>query len=177
MSTFNPSGSDGRSGSSGSGPERGCEAPESNGFEPKLIAFCCHYCAFAAADLAGSMRIQYPPNVRIIKLPCTGKVDILHVLKSFEDGADGVFIAGCMEGDCHYQKGNFRAKRRVRYVKRLLAEIGVEPERVEMFNLSSAMGGRFAEIVTEMTERVRKLGPSPLFAGTSNRVPAGVGPS
>ena len=131
-------------------------------FEPRLVAFCCHFCAFAAADLAGSMRLQYPPNVRIVKLPCTGKVDIIHILKAFEDGADGVFIAGCMEGDCHFQKGNLRAKKRVRYVKRLLTELGIEPERVEMFNLSSAMGGRFAEITTEMTERVRGLGPSPI---------------
>lgn len=136
----------------------------SPGFEPKLVAFCCHFCAYAAADLAGSMRLQYPPSVRIVKLPCTGKVDVIHVLKAFEDGADGAFVAGCMEGDCHFQKGNLRAKKRVRYVKRLLAEVGIEPERVEMFNLSSAMGGRFAEIVTEMTERVRKLGPSPLRA-------------
>ena len=136
------------------------EAP--SGFEPRLVAFCCHFCAFAAADLAGSMRLQYPPNVRIVKLPCTGKVDLIHILKSFEDGADGVFVAGCMEGDCHFQKGNLRARKRVRYVKRLLSEVGVEPERVEMFNLSFAMGGRFAEIVTEMTERVKQLGPSPL---------------
>lgn len=129
-------------------------------FEPKIVAFCCNFCAFAAADLAGAMRIQYSPNVRIVKLPCTGKVDALHLMKAFEDGADGVFVAGCLEGQCHYLKGNFRAKKKVAYVKRLLEEVGIEPERVEMYNLSSAMGGRFAEIVEEMTERIKGLGPT-----------------
>ena len=130
-----------------------------NGFEPNIVAFCCHHCAYAAADLAGSMRLQYPPNVRIVRLPCTGKVDVIHVLKAFEEGADGVIVAGCLEGDCHFQKGNIRAKKRVAYARRLLAEVGIEPERVEMFNLSSAMGGRFAEIVSTMTDRLRSLGP------------------
>jgi F420-non-reducing hydrogenase iron-sulfur subunit len=129
-------------------------------FEPKIVAYCCNFCAFAAADLAGAMRIQYPPNVRIIRLPCTGKIDAIHLMKAFEDGADGVFVAGCLEGQCHYLEGNLRAKKRVAYVKRLLAEVGIEPERAEMFNLSSAMGGRFAEIVEEMTQRIKELGPA-----------------
>ena len=129
-------------------------------FEPKIVAFCCSFCAFAAADLAGAMRLQYPPNVRIIKVPCTGKVDAIVLMKAFEDGADGVFVAGCLEGECHYLEGNLRAKKRVAYVKRLLAEVQIEPERVEMFNLSSAMGGRFAEIVEEITDRIKKLGPT-----------------
>lgn len=129
-------------------------------FEPKIVAFCCNFCAFAAADLAGAMRLQYQPNVRIIRLPCTGKVDAIHLMKAFEDGADAVFVAGCLEGECHYLEGNLRAKKRVAYVKRLLAEVQIEPERLEMFNLSSAMGGRFAEIVEEMTERFTKLGPT-----------------
>ena len=128
-------------------------------FEPKIIAFCCNYCAFAAADLAGAMRMQYPPNVRIILLPCTGKVDALHLMKAFEDGADGVFVAGCLEGQCHYLKGNLRAKKKVAYVKKLLGETGIEPQRVEMYNLSSAMGSRFAEIVEEVTKRIKELGP------------------
>lgn len=128
-------------------------------FEPKIVAYCCNFCAFAAADLAGAMRIQYPPNVRIILLPCTGKVDAIHLMKSFEDGADGVFVAGCMEGECHFMEGNLRAKKRVAYVKKLLDEVGVNPDRVEMYNLSSAMGGRFAEIVEEMTDRIKKIGP------------------
>ena len=127
-------------------------------FEPKIVAFCCDFCAFAAADLAGAMRVQYSPNVRIIRLPCTGKVDAIHLMKAFEDGADAVFVAGCLEGQCHYLEGNLRAKKRVAYVKKLLSEVEIEPERLEMFNLSSAMGGRFAEIVEEMTDRVKKLG-------------------
>lgn len=128
-------------------------------FEPKMVAYCCNFCAFAAADLAGAMRVQYPPNVRIIRLPCTGKVDAVHLIKAFEDGADGVFVAGCLEGECHFLEGNLRAKKRVAYVKRLLDEVGINPQRVEMFNLSSAMGGQFAEIVEEMTGRIKKLGP------------------
>lgn len=131
-------------------------------FEPKIIAFCCHYCAYTAADLAGSMRLQYPPNVRIIRLPCSGKVDVLHLLKAFEDGADGVYVAGCMEGDCHFINGNFRAKKRVHYAKKLLDEIGFGGDRLEMFNMSAAMGTRFAEVTKEMVERIKKLGPSPI---------------
>ncbi|MCF7955106.1 MAG: hydrogenase iron-sulfur subunit [Phycisphaerae bacterium] len=129
-------------------------------FEPKIVAFCCNYCAFAAADLAGAMRLQYPHNVRIVKLPCTGKVDAIHLMKAFEDGADAAFVAGCLEGQCHYLEGNIRAKKRIAYVKRLLEEVGIESERLEMYNLSSAMGGRFAEIVEEMTEKVKALGPT-----------------
>lgn len=128
-------------------------------FEPKIIAYCCNFCAFAAADLAGAMRVQYSPNVRIIRLPCTGKVDAILIMKAFEDGADGVFAAGCLEGECHYLEGNLRAKKRVAYVKRLLEEVGTDPQRVEMFNLSSAMGGQFAEFVEVMTRRVKELGP------------------
>ena len=129
-------------------------------FEPKIMAYCCNFCAFAAADLAGAMRLQYPPSVRIVRLPCTGKVDAIHLMKAFEEGADGVFVAGCLEGQCHYLEGNLRARKRVAYVKRLLAEVQIEPERIDMFNLSSAMGGRFAEIVEEMTQRVKELGPA-----------------
>ena len=129
-------------------------------FDPKIVAFCCNFCAFAAADLAGAMRIQYPPNVRILRLPCTGKVDALYIMKTFEEGADGVFIAGCLDGECHFLEGNLRAKKRVAYVKKLLEEVGMDPQRVEMFNLSSAMGGQFANIVEEMTERIKALGPT-----------------
>lgn len=129
-------------------------------FEPRITAFCCTFCAFSAADLAGSMRLQYPPNVRIVQLPCTGKVDALYILKAFEEGADAVFVAGCLEGECHYLEGNLRAKKRIEYAKRLLAEVDIDPTRVDMFNLSSAMGGRFAEIVEEMTARVKELGPT-----------------
>ena len=94
-------------------------------FEPTIVAFCCHFCAYTAADLAGTMRLQYPPNVRIVRLPCTGKVDVRFLLEAFEKGADGVYVAGCLEGDCHFLTGNFRAKKRVAYAKRLLDEIGI----------------------------------------------------
>ncbi len=134
----------------------------SDTFEPRILAYCCKYCAYAAADLAGSMRLSYPTNIKIIQIPCTGRVDIIYLLRAIEDGADGVYVAGCMEGECHFLEGNLRARKRVNYVKSVLEEIGIEPERVEMFNLSSAMGPRFAEIAHEMTERIRKLGPSPL---------------
>lgn len=131
-------------------------------FEPKLLALCCHYCAYTAADLAGSMRLQYPPNVRVLRLPCTGKVDIGYILKAFEKGIDGVIIAGCLEGGCHFQEGNLRARRRTELAKKVLEEAGFEADRLEMFNLSSAEGPTFARIVSEMTERIRQLGPSPL---------------
>jgi coenzyme F420-reducing hydrogenase delta subunit len=130
--------------------------------EPLVLAFCCHYCAYAAADLAGSMRLQYPANVRVLRLPCTGKIEVNYLLAAFERGADGVIVAGCLEGGCHYLEGNLRARRRVERARQLLAEIGLQPERLEMFNLSSAEGPRFAEIVSTMVERLRRLGPSPL---------------
>ena len=128
----------------------------------EVVAFCCFYCAYAAADLAGVMRLSYPPNVKVILLPCTGGVDPLYILRAFEAGADGVFVAGCLEGQCHYQVGNLQAKSRVRYLKRLLDEAGIGGERLEMFNLSSAQGPRFAEVAREMTERITALGPSPV---------------
>jgi len=131
-------------------------------FEPKVVAFCCHYCAYSAADLAGSMRLEYSPNVRIVKLMCTGNVDTLHLLKAFEDGADAVFVAGCEEGNCHFLEGNLRAKRRVRQAKKLLEEAGLESGRVEMFNVGASDAPLFAAACNEMTERARRLGPNPL---------------
>ena len=131
-------------------------------FEPIIVAFCCHYCAYGAADLAGSMRLNYPTNIRVIRLPCSGKVTPLFILRAFEKGADGVYVAGCMEGDCHFIQGNLVAKPRVLHVKKLLEEVGLEPERVDFFNMSAAMGPRFAEVAREFTERIKQLGPSPL---------------
>ncbi|MEW6607746.1 MAG: hydrogenase iron-sulfur subunit [bacterium] len=133
-----------------------------NNFEPEIVAFCCHYCAYGAADLAGSMRLNYPANVKIIKLPCTGKVDILYLLKAFEDGADGVYVAGCLEGNCHFIDGNIKAKRRVARAKKLLDETGIGGNRLEMFNMSASMGPKFAEVAREMTNKIQELGPSPL---------------
>ncbi len=131
-------------------------------FNPKIIAFCCYYCAYSAADLAGSLRLQYPPTVRLIEQPCSGKVDIRLLLEAFEGGADGVYVAGCLEGDCHFLKGNIRAKKRVNAAKKILDNIGLGGDRLEMFNLSGSMGPRFAEIANEMTERILQIGPSPL---------------
>jgi F420-non-reducing hydrogenase iron-sulfur subunit len=136
--------------------------------EPKIVAFCCHYCAFAAADLAGVLRLKYPPNVHIIRLPCTGKLDALYVLKAFEAGADGVIVAGCLEGSCHFISGNIRAKQRVLAIKNLLPKLGIAPERLEFFNLSSAQGDRFAQIAREMAERVRAMKPADESAGLAD---------
>ncbi len=108
------------------------------------------------------MRLQYPTNIEIIKVPCTGKVDIVHLLLAFEQGADGVMVAGCLEGDCHYQVGNLRAKKRVQRVKGILDKVGLNGGRLEMYNLSAGMGSRFAEIAREMYARILELGPSPI---------------
>jgi F420-non-reducing hydrogenase iron-sulfur subunit len=108
------------------------------------------------------MRLSYPSNVKIIQVPCSGRVDILHLLRAIEDGADGVYVAGCLEGECHYISGNLKAKKRVQYVKKVLEEIDVEPGRVEMFNLSSGEGPKFTQIAKEMVERIKALGPSPV---------------
>ena len=108
------------------------------------------------------MRLRYPTNIKIIKVPCSGRVAVIHMLKALEEGADGVIVAGCLEGDCHYQSGNLRAKKRVIYVQEILEKIGMEPDRVAMYNLSAGEGPRFAEIAREMTGKVKELGPSPI---------------
>jgi coenzyme F420-reducing hydrogenase delta subunit len=108
------------------------------------------------------MRLQYPTEIKIIMMPCTGRVDIIHLLKAFEGGADAVFVAGCLEGECHYLTGNIRAKKRVNKLKKDFVQMGMEPDRLQMFNLSSSEGPRFAAIAKEMTELAYKLGPSPV---------------
>jgi F420-non-reducing hydrogenase iron-sulfur subunit len=108
------------------------------------------------------MRLSYPSNIKTIQVPCTGRVDVIHLLKAIEDGADGVYVVGCLEGECHFISGNLKAKKKVLHVKNMLTEIGVEPERVEMFNLSAGDGPRFAAIAIEMDKRIRELGPSPV---------------
>lgn len=116
--------------------------------------------------------MQYPPNVRIIRVPCAGRVDIIYILKALENGADGVYVAGCLEGDCHYLTGNLRANNRVQYVRNLLGHIGIEKGRVEMYHMSAADCSKFVEVAKEMTERIRKLGPSPLkWRGHYSRYP------
>lgn len=131
-------------------------------FEPIIVTFACHYCAYGAADLAGVMRLQYPPSIRIVKVPCTGRVDVHHILTAFEKGADGVIVAGCRIGDCHFKDGNIKATKRVQYVRKLLKEIGLDEERLNMYYMSSAEGARFAEVASEMTEKIKSLGPNPL---------------
>ena len=121
------------------------------------------------------MRLSYPPNIKIVQVPCTGKVDVLYLLKSFQRGADGVYVAGCMEGDCHYLTGNLRARKRVEYTKKILDEIGIGGERLAMYNMSAAQGPRFVEVAKEMTERIKKLGPNPIKkipAPMSRQLPA-----
>ncbi len=137
-------------------------AQDRGSFAPEIVAFCCHYCAYTAADMAGASRIQYPPNVSIVRLPCSGRIDVPTILSAFADGADGVYVAGCLDGDCHFLRGNSYAKLCVAEARRCLAEVGIEPERLEMFQLSAAMGMRFAEIAKEMTDRIGELGPSPI---------------
>lgn len=125
--------------------------------DSKIIAFCCHYCAFTAADLAGTMRQQYPPNVRIVRLPCTGRVDVKMLLDAFCSGADGVMVAGCEEGSCHFIHGNLRAKKRVLYARQLLSETGINPERLEMYHIAASQGPLFAQRAREFTERIQRL--------------------
>jgi len=110
------------------------------------------------------MRLQYPGTIRIIRVPCTGKVDVIHILRAFEKGADGVYVVGCMEGDCRFVRGNLRARKRVESVRRILDKVGIGGERVQMYNLSSGDGPRFAEFAVEMTEKIKSLGPNPLKA-------------
>jgi len=121
------------------------------------------------------MRRSYPANVKLIRVPCTGRVDEVHFLKAFEQGIDGVYVAGCLEGECHFLRGNLRAKKRVGHVKRILTALGINPERLQMYNLSAAMGGRFVEIAQEMTEKVRALGPSPIKTGKGKEFVEGQG--
>lgn len=139
--------------------------------QPEVVAFCCRHCAYAAADLAGGARLGYPTALKIVELPCTGRVDVLHVLRAFEDGADGVLVAGCLEGACHYQKGNLHARQRVSHVRELLDEIGLGAERLRMVNISAAMGAQFAAHATELVETVVALGPSPVERPAAGAVP------
>ena len=112
--------------------------------------------------------MSYPSNVKVVKVPCTGRVDVLLILRAFESGVDGVYVAGCLEGECHFLRGNLRARRRVEYVKGLLEEVGLGGDRLEMFNLSASQGQRFAQFAQEMTDRVRALGPSPVRKAPGN---------
>ena len=139
-------------------------AAKAIGWQPEIIAFCCNYCAYAAADLAGARRMQYPPNVRVIHSPCTGKIEMEHIMEAFERGIDGILVAGCLEGGCHFQEGNLRARKRTDRIRAMLDEIGVGADRLRMINLSAAMAPTFVERVKEIVAEVTKLGPNPLKA-------------
>ncbi|MCK4434576.1 hydrogenase iron-sulfur subunit [Candidatus Bathyarchaeota archaeon] len=131
-------------------------------FEPKIIAFLCNWCSYAGADLAGVSRIQYPPNIRVIRVMCSGRVDPVIVLEMFVNGTDGVMVMGCHPGECHYLEGNFYAERRIKMLKRLMACTGLEPERLRLEWVSASEGARFADVVRDFTNQIRRLGPSPL---------------
>ncbi len=129
------------------------------GFEPRIVGFLCNWCSYAGADLAGTSRISYPPNIRIIRVPCSGRVDPMLAMKAFLEGADGVIVLGCHPGDCHYSEGNYHARRRLVLFHRLLEFFGIERERFRLDWVSASEGVRFAQVVQEFTEAVQRLGP------------------
>ena len=130
-----------------------------NTFEPKIVAFVCNWCTYLGADLAGTNRLEYPANIRIIRLPCTGRIDFNLIIKAFEVGADSVLVSGCHPGDCHYTAGNFHARRRWMLFRELLETIGIDMERVHFSWISAAEGKKFQEFVTEIVEKTKQLGP------------------
>ncbi len=132
-----------------------------NNFEPLIVALCCNWCSYAGADLAGVSRLQYPPNIRIIRVMCSGMVHPNVVIDALTKGADGVLMCGCHPGDCHYLEGNLKAEARAEAIKLMLQDFGIEEERFRLEWVSASEGGRFAQVVTEMTEELRQLGPSP----------------
>jgi F420-non-reducing hydrogenase iron-sulfur subunit len=134
--------------------------PEQREWEPKIIAFLCNWCSYAGADLAGVSRIQYPPNVRVVRVPCSGRVNPLYIIKSLQHGADGVLVSGCHPGDCHYISGNYYARRRFALLKNLLESFGVEPGRVNFSWVSAAEGEKFSQVVRDVVETVKALGPA-----------------
>jgi F420-non-reducing hydrogenase iron-sulfur subunit len=139
---------------------------EKEEFEPKIIGFLCNWCAYAGADLAGVSRMQYPPNIRIVRVMCSGRVDPSFILEALKDGADGVLVAGChLPSDCHYISGNFKALRRIQLLKKVLEQFGIEPERVRLEWISASEGDKFAAVVKNMVEEIKKIGPNPLKEG------------
>lgn len=132
-------------------------------WEPKLLGFLCKWCSYAGADLAGTSRKKYPANIRIIKIPCSGRIDPLLIIKALQTGFDGVLVSGCHPGDCHYQTGNYRARRRMAITKKLLEYVGIEPERFQASWVSASEGAKFADVVTEVTDDLKKVGPNRLF--------------
>ncbi len=130
-----------------------------NNFEPKIVGFLCNWCSYRGADLAGTSRLTYAPNLRVIRVMCSGRIEPLFVIKAFKEGADGVLICGCHPGDCHYSEGNYKVMRRVPPLKKMLEQFGIEPERLRVEWVSAAEGERFAEIVNDFTRKISELGP------------------
>ena len=128
-------------------------------FEPNIVAFLCNWCSYAGADLAGTSRIQYPPNVKIIRVMCSGRVNPIFILNALQEGMDGVIIGGCHPGECHYETGNYLARRRMTVLKKMLEYIGIDPKRVQMTWVSASEGGKFAEVIKTATDEIKKLGP------------------
>lgn len=133
--------------------------PQEN-WEPKIVGIVCNWCTYAGADLAGISRIQYPPNVRLIRVPCTGRINPFYIMKALQEGADGVLVSGCHPGECHYLTGNLTARRKFNMLKNFLTYVGIEPERVTFTWCSASEGDRFAQVVKGVTERVRSRGPA-----------------
>ena len=131
----------------------------SRDFEPVIVGFLCNWCSYTGADLAGTSRTHYPPNLRIIRVMCSGRVDPTFVLKALQEGADGVLIAGCHPGDCHYQEGNYKTMRRMKLFKKMLNQFGIEDQRLRLEWISASEANHFVEVVDEMTEQIRALGP------------------
>jgi F420-non-reducing hydrogenase iron-sulfur subunit len=142
------------------GPSNDERRTASDEFEPKIIAFLCNWCSYAGADLAGTSRLQYPPHIRVIRVPCSGRMNPLFIIKALLEGADGVMVSGCHPGDCHYLSGNMFARRRFVVLKKLLTTVGIEPERTFFTWVSASEGQRFATLVAEVTTKVKKLGPN-----------------
>ena len=138
-------------------------------WNPKIIGILCNWCSYAGADLAGSARTQYPPDVRIIRVMCTGRVDPLFILKAFVDGADGVLVSGCHFGDCHYLEGNYKAAKRMFVMKSLLKGIGLEDKRLRMTFVSASEGAKWAKVIEDVVNTVKELGPSPIPQLTKGR--------
>ena len=128
-------------------------------FEPEIIAFLCNWCSYAGADLAGTSRIQYPPNVKIIRVMCSSRVNPVFVLNALQQGVDGVIIGGCHPGECHYETGNYLARRRITVLRKLLEYIGIDPRRVQMAWISASEGAKFADVIKTATDEIRSLGP------------------
>jgi F420-non-reducing hydrogenase iron-sulfur subunit len=142
--------------------ESDSKRPSALFWEPEIIAFCCSYCAYSAAALAGSQRLQYPSGIRIVSVPCTGKLESEHILEAFEKGVDGIMVVGCLEGSCHFLEGNLRARKRTDRIRSILEEIGLGSERLKMVNLSDSMAEAFVQHMQDAIVTIGALGPNPL---------------